>query len=74
MEYYGSSFLAGGDAGTGTLYAFDATDLTRELYDSSQVASRDAVGTASKFVPVTVANGKVYVAAVNRVLVYGLLK
>jgi hypothetical protein len=67
-------FLAGGDAGTGTLYAYDATDLTRELYDSSQVASRDAVGTASKFVPVTVANGKVYVAAVNRVLVYGLLK
>jgi hypothetical protein len=67
-------FLAGGDAGTGTLYAYDATNLTRELYDSSQVASRDAVGTASKFVPVTVVNGKVYVAAVNKLLIYGLLK
>jgi hypothetical protein len=60
--------------GTGILYAFDATDLTRELYDSTQAGSRDAVGTASKFVPVTVVNGKVYVAAKNQLLIYGLLK
>jgi hypothetical protein len=66
-------FLSGGNAGTGTLYAYDATNLTREFYDSSQVASRDAVGTASKFAPVTVVNGKVYVAALNRLLIYGLL-
>ena len=66
--------LSGGTQSTGTLYAYDATDLTREFYDSSQVASRDAVGAASKFTPVTVANGKVYVAAVNRLLIYGLLK
>jgi hypothetical protein len=64
----------GGGNGTGTLYAFDATDLTREFYDSSQVASRDAVGLSSKFTPVTVVNGKVYVAAVNQLLIYGLLK
>jgi hypothetical protein len=66
-------FLTGGVKSTGTLYAFDATNLTRELYDSSQVASRDAVGAGSKFVPATVVNGKVYVAAVNRLLIYGLL-
>ena len=29
---------------------------------------------ASKFTPVTVVNGKVYVAASNRLLIYGLLK
>jgi hypothetical protein len=63
-------FLSGG---TGTLYAFDATDLTRKLYDSTQAGSRDTLGTASKFVPVTVVNGKVYVAAVNQLLIYGLL-
>jgi hypothetical protein len=31
------------------------------------------LGTASKFVPVTVVNGKVYVVAVNQLLIYGLL-
>jgi hypothetical protein len=61
--------------GTGTLYAFDATNLSRdEFYDSSQAPNRDAVGTASKFVPVTVVNGKVYVAATNQLLIYGLLQ
>jgi hypothetical protein len=60
-----------GSQGTGTLYAYDATDLTRELYNSSQVA-KDALGLASKFTPVTVANGKVYVAARNQLLIYGL--
>jgi len=62
-----------GSQGTGTLYAFDATDLTRKLYDSTQAGSRDAVGKASKFTPVTVVNGKVYVAAQNQLLIYGLL-
>ncbi len=72
-------FLSGGEPAkgiqNGTLYAYDATNLTREFYDSSQAAgSRDAVGTVSnKFTPVTVVNGKVYVAASTRLLVYGLL-
>ncbi len=59
--------------GTGTLYAYDAKNLTRELYNSTQAGSRDTVGSASKFTPVTVVNGKVYVAAVNQLLIYGLL-
>jgi hypothetical protein len=63
-----------GSQGTGTLYAYDATDLTRKFYDSSQATgNRDAVGLASKFTPVTVVNGKVYVAARNQLLIYGLL-
>ncbi len=67
-------FLSNADTGTGTLYAYDATDLTRELYDSKQAGSRDTLGQASKFTPVTVANGKVYAAARNQLLIYGLLK
>jgi hypothetical protein len=62
-----------GENGTGTLYAYDATNLGSEFYNSSQAGSRDAMGTASKFAPVTVVNGKVYVAAQNKLLIYGLL-
>jgi hypothetical protein len=45
----------------GILYALDATTLTK-LWDSQLNASRDSVGDYAKFVPPTVANGKVYLA------------
>jgi hypothetical protein len=57
----------------GALYAFDATDLTNELWDSQMNSSRDAVGNWAKFSPPTIANGKVYLATFsNELLVYGL--
>jgi hypothetical protein len=56
----------------GILYAMDATDLTKELWDSQMNASRDSVGNYAKFVPPTVVNGKVYLATFsNQLLVYG---
>jgi hypothetical protein len=56
----------------GILYAMDATDLTKELWDSQMNASRDSVGNYAKFVPPTVANGKVYLSTFsNQLLVYG---
>ena len=56
------------------LYAFDATDLTKELYDSTQApAMRDAAGLSSKFLVPTVANGHVYVATQTELDVYGEL-
>ena len=59
---------------SGTLYAFDANNLSRELWDSSQNASRDALGNYAKFCPPTIANGKVYMATFSKQLVvYGLL-
>jgi hypothetical protein len=58
----------------GILRAFDATDLTNELWDSKQNAARDDVGNYAKFSPPTVANGKVYQATFSSQLaVYGLL-
>jgi hypothetical protein len=58
----------------GILRAFDATDLTNELWDSRQNAARDDVGNYAKFSPPTIANGKVYLATFsNQLLAYGLL-
>ncbi|MBZ5704505.1 MAG: pyrrolo-quinoline quinone [Acidobacteriia bacterium] len=55
------------------LYAFDASNITRELYDSSQSGTRDTAGVAAKGPVPTVVNGKVYVATATEIDVYGLL-
>lgn len=59
--------------GPGVLYAWDANDLTKLLYESDTNSKRDAGGPANKFSIPVVTNGKVYVAAHGQVDVYGLL-
>jgi hypothetical protein len=57
----------------GTLHAYDAQNIARELWHSDMIASRDAVGNFAKYVAPTVANGKIYLATFsNRLNVYGL--
>jgi Legume lectin domain/Chitobiase/beta-hexosaminidase C-terminal domain len=58
---------------TGELLAFDATDLTTLLWNSGQSGGRDSPGSATKFAPPTIANGKVYVGNLTSVVAYGLL-
>ncbi len=71
-----TSFAANGDANQsvrpGVLHAFDASDITKELWNSAQDPSDDP-GNYAKFNCPTVANGKVYLASFsNQFLVYGL--
>jgi hypothetical protein len=55
------------------LHAYDANDLSRELYNSAQAANgRDNFGAGNKFIVPTVVNGKVYVGTTNGVGVFGL--
>jgi hypothetical protein len=64
----------------GVLRAFNADNLSTELWDSQINASRDAMGIWPKYSPPTVANGRVYMASFpsdgvssGAISVYGLL-
>jgi hypothetical protein len=64
----------------GVLRAFDAADVTKELWNSTQIPCRDKVGWYSKFLPPMIADGKVFIGTFSKVPdraaqvhVYGLL-
>jgi hypothetical protein len=72
-----ASYAFSGDAehtvSPGILRAFDANDVTQELWNNRQNVSRDGAGNYAKFSSPTIANGHVYLPTFsNRVVVYGL--
>ena len=56
------------------LHAYNALDLTQELYNSNQQGSRDQFGPGNKFITPMIANGRVYVGTQTGVAVFGLLE
>ena len=63
----------GGPSVPGILHAYDATNLSNELYNSNQAGTRDALDEWDKFTVPVVANGKVFVTSNSQLTVYGLL-
>jgi uncharacterized protein (TIGR03437 family) len=58
----------------GILHAYDASDISKELWNSTMVPDRDALGRFAKFVAPTVVNGHVYAPTFsNSLTIYGLL-
>jgi len=62
---------------SGVLRAYDASDLSKKLFDSEESAKTfpgDDLGNRLyvKYVPPMIANGKVYMAGIGRVAVFGL--
>jgi hypothetical protein len=71
-----ASYASSGDAehtvSPGILRAFDANDISKELWNNQQ-KPRDVGGSYAKFAAPTIANGHVYLPTFsNRVVVYGL--
>jgi hypothetical protein len=56
----------------GVLHAYDALDLTHELYNSNQAGARDALDVWQKFTVPVIANGKLYITSVGQLTIYGL--
>ncbi len=54
------------------LHAYDATDLSKELFNSGDTGGRDLLGGATKFNVPTIVNGKVFVGTTDSVGVFGL--
>ncbi len=61
------------NAGGGVLHAYDATNLSNELYNSNQAAGGRDNFADNKFITPMIANGKVYVGTPTGVIVFGLL-
>jgi outer membrane protein assembly factor BamB len=63
------------NANPAVLHAYDATNLTIELYNSNQANSgRDMFGPGNKYITPTIADGRVMVGTTNSIAIFGLIR
>ena len=60
--------------GMAVLHAYDATDLSRELYNSSQAGMRDQLDAGTRFAVPTVGDGHVFVGTSDSLAVFGFIQ
>jgi len=61
------------NASPAVLHAYDATNVSNELYNSNQASNGRDNFSGNKYITPVVVNGRVYVATPNSVAVFGLL-
>lgn len=61
------------NGGTPTLRAYNASNVSQELWTSQQNATRDSLGGATKFSTPTISNGQVFVGTSNALVAYGVI-
>ncbi len=59
--------------GNNALLAYDARDVSREIYSSQTNSTRDGIAIVVKFTVPTVVKGRVFVGGDNKIYCYGLL-
>jgi hypothetical protein len=62
-----------GNSNPAVLDAYDATNVSRQLYNSNQAGTRDHFGNGNKFMTPTIAKGRVYVGTASGIAIFGLL-
>jgi hypothetical protein len=72
---YSSDGMTNPTRTTGTLQAYDATDVTTAIWSSKSDAAAHGSWSWAKYTPPTIANGKVYLPTFSKeLIVYGLAK
>ena len=62
------------NSGSAVLHAYDATNLSVELYNSNQAGSnRDAFGPGNKYITATIADGRVIIGTSDSIVIFGLI-
>jgi hypothetical protein len=61
------------DSTHAVLHAYDATNVSKELYNSNQAGTRDQLGGGVKFAVPTIADGQAFVGTANAVTIFGLI-
>lgn len=61
------------DGPPAVLYAYEAADITHQLYNSEQNHGRDRAGIGLRFAIPRVVDGRVYVGTKGELAVYGLI-